>query len=134
MKSYQLGMTNDLGETRRIEVRIADDGKERSAGFQHLCAGPRILPILFIFPDQRRVGFHMRNVHFALDIGFFDDRGQLLEVQTMIPGSKLYFPRQAFRYALEAPAGFYRERSLSAQSSQLHIGKKPKKAGSIRTP
>lgn len=134
MKSYQLGLTNELEEIRRIEVRVADDDKERSAGFQYLCAGPRVLPILFVFSDQRRVGFHMRNVQFPLDIGFFDDHGQLMEIQTMVPGNKLYFPRQPFRYALEAPAGFYKERSLTVKSSRLHIGKNPNKAGSIHIP
>ncbi len=134
MKNYQLGLTNDLGETRRIEVRIADDGKERAAGFQYLCAAPKVLPILFIFPEQRRVGFHMRNVQFSLDIGFFDDHGQLKEVLTMVPGNKLYFPRQSFRYALEAPAGFFKDRFVTAKSSQLHIAKNPNKAGSVSIP
>jgi len=134
MKIHRLGMTNDLGETRRIEVRVADDSKERSAGFQYLCAGPRVLPILFVFPEQRRVGFHMRNVQFPLDIGFFDEGGRLIETQTMVPGNKLYFPRQPFRYALEAPAGFYGDWSLTVKSSHLHIAKSPRKTGSTRTP
>ncbi|MDX8410945.1 MAG: DUF192 domain-containing protein [Mariprofundaceae bacterium] len=119
MEKRMVSFINDRGDTERIQVRIADEVSEQSAGYQSLCYKESILPILFVFPSSVRVGFHMRNAHFPIDVAFFDDGGQLLEQTALRLDQPTYDLRQAIRYALEAPSGFLGLHHMSTAGSRL---------------
>ena len=97
-----------------LTVKIADDGFERAAGFQHVC--PETVEhtaILFRFDADTRNPFHMRNCHAPLDIAFIDATGAVVDIRRMEPHVEsvlfvrqpLYQSRMPFRYALETAAG-----------------------------
>ena len=109
-----------------VTARIADEGVEMRAGFQHICADAYDdLLILFVYGQEVRGRFHMRNVHDELDIGFFDGNGQLLEVKQMQPyppdarAGPLTGPASPFRFALEAKAGYFAEHGLRPGETRL---------------
>jgi len=95
-------------------VKVADDGRERSQGFQRICQeGIVAEPILFVFPRPFQPGFHMNNVVEPLDIAFIDSNGvivDILRMDTYVLGSTkrpLYRPSKPALAALEAEVGFY---------------------------
>lgn len=97
-----------------LKVRIADEGGERAAGFQHICPETTDhTSILFVFGRPNIPRFHMRNVHMPLDIAFIDSRGVIRNIQTMHPyilGSKeekLWGPGVPVLFVLEVKAGLF---------------------------
>ena len=107
------------GEETDLRVRIADEPKERAAGFQHIC--PQIIEqnaILFVYPSPQNRSFHMNNVHAELDIGFFDSHGLLFLVMRMKPplkgssSSNIYSPGRDIKFALETKAGYFADHRL----------------------
>ena len=117
-------LANDAGAVLSLEVLVADDGFERASGFQHIC--PEVIGrtlILFQFDREARARFHMQNVHAPLDIAFFDSAGQVVGVRRMEihtgSGGPLYGSEGPFRFALEAPAGFFAARGVSTRGSRL---------------
>lgn len=117
MEPAEITIIDDEGDQIRLTVRVADDGDERLAGFQHI--GRRVIAhslILFVFPQQVLGKFHMRNVIAPLDIAFIKADGEIFSIMRMEPGPELYGPGEAFKYALEAPAGFFAQRGISTGS------------------
>lgn len=112
MTSSQIGLNVD-GELRMLTVRLADDNRERAAGYQWLCeTDAAASAILFEFPEDVHTAFHMRNVFVPLVIAFFDAAGKKVETLYMgaePPGydqpAQYYRPATAYRYALEIPEG-----------------------------
>ncbi|MGR3984687.1 MAG: DUF192 domain-containing protein [Gammaproteobacteria bacterium] len=133
MENMQIARITLLdAERRRVEVRahIADDALELADGYQHIC--PEVIrrsAILFRFARPLATRFHMHNVHAPLDIGFFDARGVLLQSMVMHPYADgeevLYAPMRKFQYALEARAGFFTEKKLTAGKTRLLLESLP---------
>ena len=106
-------------DARRIDlqVHIADEGNERSAGFQKIC--PEVVDhtaILFLFRHSHIPSFHMNNVYMPLDIAFIDATGIIRDIQTMSPyvigkqnQQRLWSPPAPVRAALEVKAGLFNE-------------------------
>lgn len=124
MQRGWIRLANDAGQVLPLEVLIADDAFERASGFQHIC--PEVIGrtlILFLYSYEVRASFHMQNVHAPLDIAFFDSAGRVVGVRLMKTYTEdsrpLYGPGGPFRFALEAPAGFFAERGISTGGSRL---------------
>lgn len=116
------------GEHVDLEVRIADTGRERSAGFQHVCPSTaHTVSILFLFEHPSVPRFHMQNVYMPLDIAFIDDAGVIRSVQTMRPyviGSakrKLWSPPVPTVAALEVRAGLLEELGVTEDAWSLAL-------------
>ncbi len=103
------------GERRvRLQVRVADDHRERAAGFQYICPETiETTAIYFVFERPRRPNFHMHNVKAPLDIAFIDADGVIVSIQRMEPyvvgarKQKTYGPQTEVAGALEARAGYF---------------------------
>ncbi len=124
MHHEAIRLLNDEHRELSINVLVADSVAERSSGFQHIC--PQIIQrtlILFRFAHPVRSGFHMHNVFAPLDIAFFDSFGYVVGVRLMEiyteDSQPIYDPGGFFQYALEAPAGFFRQWKISTQGSRL---------------
>lgn len=104
--------TEQSRATVEFEVRVASDGVQRQAGFQHI--GSEVMKqtgILFVFPSPISGAFHMCNVIEPLWILWFQADGALLDAVRMEPDTagsatncdKVYAPQTAgqFQYALE---------------------------------
>jgi len=115
MAPATIEIRNERAEIVELEVRVANNMTERAGGFQHLCPEViRTTAILFVYMEPRLGRFHMRNVYAPLDIAFIADDGRIVEIQRMEaepPGlpviPRTYGPARAFRFALEARAGFF---------------------------
>ncbi len=116
MDDREVAITRNDGSVVRITAKVADDPRERSAGFQHVCPSTiEKMPMLFLFPRPAKVSFHMANVHAPLDIAFVAADGRIAEIQRMATYARSGEPRQRTYYspsapiiaALEAKAGFF---------------------------
>jgi len=121
MAAAELTLAGPAGRYLTLPVRVADDARERSAGFQHICPGTiDTTSIYFVFDRVRRPSFHMRNVWAPLDIAFVDREGVIVDIQHMEPyirGSMketFYSPPGKVAAALETRAGFFSEQHLTA--------------------
>jgi uncharacterized protein len=120
-------LVNDAGQLLALPTKIADEPQEQAAGFQFIA--PEVIEqslILFIFSEPRVTRFHMRNVRAPLDIAFIASDGAILDIQRMQPElaaagpfGRTYGPGKPFQYALEARAGFFHDRRISAGTSRL---------------
>ncbi len=126
MEIKTIKLTQQDSKTITLRSRIADTSAKRAAGYQHVC--PEIVQltsILFVYRKATRTSFHMSNVHADLDIGFFDDKGQLIEVLHMesVEGTNqstsVYTPSSDFQFALETRAGYFSDNQLKARDTTL---------------
>ena len=95
-------------------VAVADTPDERSQGLRRVADLGALDGMIFIYTVDTDTRFTMRTVPIALDIGFFDGSGALVEVVAMAPcgdsdDCPLYAPSAPFRTAIERPAGGWSE-------------------------
>lgn len=112
------------GEKLDIKVKLANRNSTRAAGFQRVCAATiAAQPILFVFDNEVRPRFHMRNVVAPIDIAFIDKNGQIDSIQAMptyVLGRReqpLYSPSKKVIAALETYPGFYAEHNVDQSVS-----------------
>jgi uncharacterized protein len=68
---------------KEFTAYLADDDQKRSQGLMFIDKLPPDTGMLFIFEEERRQGFWMKNTLIPLNIGFFDSKGVLTEAQEM---------------------------------------------------
>lgn len=109
------------GRAITLEVKLADTPERQAAGFQ--CATPAEIQqhfILFDFAGEILTQFHMQNVPAPLDIAFIKADGRVFSIIRMEPNpAALYGPLGAFRYALEARAGFFAAHGVAPGAARL---------------
>ncbi len=76
--------------------------------------------MLFIFEQDGKWGFWMRNTLIPLSIGFIDRQWRLLEIQDMAVAADpqagpwpIYEPKAAYRYALEVNQGYFQRKGVT---------------------
>jgi uncharacterized membrane protein (UPF0127 family) len=98
---------------KTISVEMADSEDRRAHGLMfrsHLAADHGML---FVFEDQRPLGFWMKNTLIPLSIGFFDQDKRLIDIQEMEPAvageasPRVYNSAQPAMYALEMPKSWF---------------------------
>jgi len=121
MSRVELMLQGPAGRVIELTARMADDSRERAAGFQHICPETiRDTAIYFQFPRPRRPHFHMRNVKAPLDIAFIDAVGVIVDIQRMAPyvlgaaREVFYSPPVPVMAALEARAGYFTDHGVTA--------------------
>jgi uncharacterized membrane protein (UPF0127 family) len=128
MEDARLALTGPDGRSVTLPVRVADDPRERGAGFQHIC--PETIDdtnIYFVFNRARRPNFHMRNVWAPLDIAFIDADGRIIDIQRMDPyprGSTketYYSPPGPVTGAVETRVGFFAEHRITAGDWRVEL-------------
>ncbi len=92
------------GETHA--VRLADSGRLRAAGFQHVPEqATRGEAIYFVYEPPRRPSFHMHNVAVPLTLAWIAPDNRVLEVISIEPGSSGHRPSGPVRGVLELSPG-----------------------------
>jgi uncharacterized membrane protein (UPF0127 family) len=117
-------ITVETGQkTIALRVKVADTGERQAAGFQ--CSTAQEIQrslILFDFGAEVQTQFHMQNVPAPLDIAFAKQDGRIFAVLRMEPSpTALYGPLGAFRYAVEARAGFFESQGVRQGQARLVI-------------
>lgn len=123
MEIVKIKIVNDESQVLEFEVKVADEPNEWMAGFQNVSRSiiEKSL-ILFIFPSETNAFFHMRNVEASLDIAFIKSDGTIIEIMRMDPDpNRLYGPNEGFKYAIEAPPGFFESKKITAGKSRLVV-------------
>ncbi len=118
MVTIQMG-----AKTLALRVKSADTSERQAGGFQ--CATPEEIQrnlILFDFGQEIVTQFHMQNVPAPLDIAFVKDDGRVFSILRMEPSpTSLYGPMGAFRYAIEARAGFFESQGIRQGESRMSV-------------
>ena len=121
-------LTGPGGRHVGLEAHVADSGRERAAGFQHVCPETaETVSILFLFATAAIPRFHMNNVHMPLDIAFIGHDGVIHSVQTMQPyvvgalEKKLWSPTVPAVAAIEVRAGLFEELGITDNEWSLSL-------------
>jgi uncharacterized membrane protein (UPF0127 family) len=102
----------DTGEeSTLIDVEVAQTPAERARGLMGRRSLPEDQGMVFIFFEENRGGFWMKNTLIPLSIAFFDEEGRILEILDMKPCRKdpcrIYDPGVAYWGALEVNEGAF---------------------------
>jgi uncharacterized membrane protein (UPF0127 family) len=91
---------------RAFSIEIAASPSERERGLMFRETMPEDHGMLFVFEDQRQVGFWMKNTVMPLDLVFISEDGK---VQAVLPGEPfseaVITPGVPVRFVLELKAG-----------------------------
>jgi uncharacterized membrane protein (UPF0127 family) len=106
-----------------LRVKWAETPEQQAGGFQ--CATPEEIQrhlILFDFGREILTQFHMQNVPAPLDIAFAKADGRIFAIIRMDRSpTALYGPMGAFRYAIEARAGFFESQGIRQGEARLIV-------------
>lgn len=90
-------------------VEVASDPSSRATGLKHRTSLPPNGGMLFVFPGAVRAEFWMKETLIDLDIGFFDDQLQLIDIcqMTALDVRSRCIPCRPAKYALEVNQGWF---------------------------
>lgn len=98
-------------EQTTIAVEIADTQTEREQGLMGRETLPAEAGMAFVFPQDHRGPFWMKDTLIPLSIAFYSADGRILKILDMEPcradPCPLYDPRVAYRGALEVNEGAF---------------------------
>ena len=103
------------GKEVRVRVEIADDVLEQARGLMYRTALAENRGMLFVYPDEEKRSFWMRNTLIPLSIAFMDSEGRIVDIKDMKPlddDPPHYVSAEPARYALEVNKGFFEERGV----------------------
>jgi uncharacterized protein len=103
-----------IGESA-LTVEVADSTEERSKGLSGREALPAGNGMFFVFEELGLHGIWMKDMHFPIDILWFDQYGELTHFEEHVtPESypETFYPISPSLYVLEVPAGFVKDRGI----------------------
>jgi hypothetical protein len=118
---FDRGTVTIVQDGRRVmlHVEIARTVEARSFGLMLRTSLPENAGMLFVFEEDGRWGFWMKNTLIPLSIGFIDRAWRLLEIQDMAVAADpnngpwpIYEPARAYRYALEVNQRFFERKGI----------------------
>ena len=107
-----------------LRLIIADSEVERQIGLGNRPAIAADAGMLFVFDDDGKYGFWMKDTRFAIDIIWLDRDFRIVDIRASVePESypEVFFPRELARYVLEARAGYALENGLVVGQSLEYI-------------
>ncbi|MDQ7827507.1 MAG: DUF192 domain-containing protein [Armatimonadota bacterium] len=109
----------------RVEVAETPEARARGLMFRRTLADDR--GMLFIFEEDARWAFWMKNTLIPLSIAFIDRTWRVVDILDMAPASDpehgpfpVYQPRAPARYALEVRQGLFRRKGI-AVGARVHF-------------
>jgi uncharacterized membrane protein (UPF0127 family) len=107
-------LTHILVGGHPLEVDVAATEEERRIGLMGREPLPENTGMLFVYEEPEMLRFWMKNVKFPIDIGFFDRKKTLIQVETM-PANKTteYKSYRPAMYALEVSAGWFSKHQVN---------------------
>lgn len=94
---------------REVRVDIADTPEKREQGLSGRSLLTPDTGMLFVFPQEGRYGFWMKDMRFAIDIVWIGSDGRVVSIaQGVSPDTypQSFISSEPARYVLELPAGF----------------------------
>ncbi|MEO7803871.1 MAG: DUF192 domain-containing protein [Actinomycetota bacterium] len=94
-----------------LRVEIAESPRERSIGLMGIEGIDADVGMVFLFEEPTQNPFFMKNTLFELDIAFWDENMQIVDILTMTPCKKdpcpLYSPSARYVGAVEVRRGTF---------------------------
>lgn len=110
-----------LGE-QTIYLQIAISKKELAQGLMYRSHLEPDHGMLFVFEYPKRATFWMKNTAIPLDLGYFDEKGRLLEIHQLYPFDETpkYSKNDRIKYALEMNQGWFKSHRIKS-SDQIDL-------------
>ena len=107
----------DASGGKKVEVRVevADNIFERARGLMYRTALGVNRGMLFVYPEEQRLSFWMKNTLIPLSIAYIDSKRRIVDIQDMKPlddEPPSYVSADPAQYALEVNRGFFEERGV----------------------
>ncbi len=104
----------NLRLTRKITVELAISAKEQEKGFMKRQIIPEGTGMIFLYKEDRKMRFWMKNTPHPLSIAYIDSSGQVREIYDMVPYSlQSVASTHSVRYALEVPQGMFKRMGIA---------------------
>ncbi|MBI9098251.1 MAG: DUF192 domain-containing protein [Spirochaetaceae bacterium] len=96
-----------------IHVEIADTAESRALGLMHRKSLPRDRGMLFVFEEEKRLSFWMKNTLIPLSIAYISRNGEIKEIHKMYPlDERSVSSSRSVKYALEMNQGWFKENGI----------------------
>ena len=99
-----------------VQAEVVDTDAARQLGLMFRENLPEGRGMLFVFEDEGRYGFWMKNMRFPIDIIWIDKEKRVVDIKPDLypcPEScEIFSPRDKALYALEVYAGFARRNKI----------------------
>ena len=106
---------HQTGAVIPIDVETAVSSAEQQQGFMHRQQIPDGTGMIFIYKQDNRLRFWMKDTPHPLSIAFIDSTGRIREIYDMQPFSlAVIASAHSVRYALEVPQGYFERAGITA--------------------
>ena len=91
----------------QLDIEIADDDYQTQTGLMYRHSMPKNQAMLFVFPDEQRRSFYMKNTEIPLDIIYINSEKKVVSIQKNAkPYDETSLPSESVsKYVLEVNAG-----------------------------
>ncbi len=101
------------GASATVTVEFASTTEQRQLGLMHRTEMAEDAGMLFLFPNDVRTGFWMRNTNIPLDIAYIGADGRVQEIRAAKPlDETVLTPAAPYRYVLEVNQGWFQRHNL----------------------
>ena len=96
-----------------LEVELATTQEEQMLGLMYRKTLGENDGMLFVFPEERRLSFWMRNTRIPLSIAFIKADGRVVQIDSMKPFSlDSHVSQEKVKYALEMNEGWFKKHTV----------------------
>ena len=91
-----------------IKVEVVDTPKTRARGLSGRRALKDGTGMFFVFEAPGEYGFWMKDMNFAIDIAWIDEKFHIIDVEKEVKPEtfpEIFYPSHPIKYVLELPAG-----------------------------
>ena len=124
----EMEITNSKNKRIHLDVEIADNFKKRSRGLMGRNQLNENEGMLFIFKNPDRYGFWMVNTTIPLDVVFFNEKREIVDIIQMEPCNdiniskcKVYKPKENAKYVLEVNKGFCEKNDIKLKNKFRYL-------------
>lgn len=97
-----------------ISIEIADEQEERAVGLMYRTSLAPDTGMVFVYPDEQRRSFWMKNTLVPLSIAYIDHTGVIVQIADMQPlDTRPVRSTAPAMYALEMPLGWFAEHGIA---------------------
>jgi uncharacterized membrane protein (UPF0127 family) len=115
LPARKLVIQRDGGEPVAMRVEVARTDSERAQGLMFRKKLEDGKGMLFVFENEERLSFWMKNTYIPLSVAFISAGGRITEIRDMEPlDLSSVHSTFAVRYALEVPKGWFSRAGIAA--------------------
>lgn len=97
----------------KVKAEVARTPEEQSRGLMYRRKLGRNDGMLFVYEEEKRLSFWMKNTFIPLSIAFLDTDGTIVDIQGMQPQNETsHRSKKPALYALEVNKGWFAERGI----------------------